>query len=153
VKRLILVTLCLLLAACGHTYGTLKAYHARDYQLHKQTMWIKVHWNLQRPDKDTIVADGFVEPYNPKFGIHDVDLTLVGLDGNGDIINKASGRPADTYIASPLGSSPFRITMKLKGGENKFTITGSYYYDVAGTVPTFGARSVDFIPLSSDEPY
>jgi hypothetical protein len=155
-KRLILfAALVVMLAACGgRTNVTLIGlYDAKDYQWHKNTIYIKLHWNLKRPDKDTIIAEGFVEPFNPKLGLHNVDLELVGLGENDEVVNTATGRPKDNYIASPLGKSPFRITMKLNGREKDFTIKGGYYHYVAGVPPDFSSANYDYIQLHSDEPY
>jgi len=152
-KRLIaLAVISLLLASCGQVSRNIKPLHAYDYQWHKQTLYIKVHWNYQHPDKDTIVADGFVEPISLKYGVHDVALELVALDGDGEVVNSVSGRPADNYIASPLDTSPFRITMKLKGGEERFTIKGTYFFYIGGTTPDLDAKRFDNIPLVADEP-
>lgn len=128
------------------------ALRGNDYQWHKQTLWIKLHWNYLRPDKDTIIAEGFVEPFDPHNGINTVRLELVGLDEAGNVVNSASGMPADDVIVSPIDKSPFRITMKLNGKETDFTVKGYYYYFLEGGRPSFDSKFLDNIPLKSDEP-
>jgi len=156
VKRLFIVAAMLaLLASCGHAkplaLDTFKL-HQQDYQWHKSTMWIRAHWNYKYPDKETVVAEGFVEPFDPHNGVHDVALELVGIDDDGNVVNSASGRPSDNYIISPLDKSPFKISMKLNGKETGYTIRGSYYRYTAGSQPNYNSASYDTIPLKSDEP-
>jgi len=154
-KLMLLAVLVLMLASCGgRTDVTLLGlYDAKDYQWHKNTIYIKLHWNYKKPDKDTIVVEGFVEPFDPRTGLHDVDLEFVGLDEKGEVVNSATGRPKDNYIVSPISRSPFRITMKLNGRETDYTIKGGYYHYIAGQQPDFSAANYDYIQLHSDEPY
>ena len=152
VTAFLAVMLAAVLAGCTSHHIPQLALRGTDYQWHKNTLWIKVHWNYLRPDKDTIIADGFVEPFDPHNGVHTVRLELVGLDEAGKVVNSASGMPADSNIASPTDKSPFRITMKLSGKETDFTIKGNYYYFIAGDRPSFDAKFLDYIPLRSDEP-
>ena len=136
---------CVAVGSSGHegTYGmatgkpgrTLRVrfdsrqYKAGDYQWHKQTNFIKVHWSYTQKDSDTIIAEGFVEPFNPDTGVNFVKLKLVGLDAQDKVVSSAEGIPRDNYIESPFyPASPFRIAMKLSGKEKVITITGSYYY-------------------------
>ncbi len=67
-KKLILFAVILLaLTSCGGKKITLvNLYHTKDYQWHKNTLYIKVHWNIERPDANTVVADGYIEPFEPK---------------------------------------------------------------------------------------
>jgi len=144
----ILALTVLAFSACGRKDVTLVGlYKPNDYQQYKNTLYIKLHWNLNRPDASTVVADGYVEPFSPRYGVHAVRLELVGLDENGKVVNKASGAPADDNIVSPLDTSPFRITMKRNGREKEFTIRGEYYHYIAGTTRDFGSRQYDTIPL------
>ncbi len=152
-KLMAMAALALLLASCGHATKAVRSYHARDYQWHKNTPWLKLHWNYKHPGKGTIVAEGYVEPFNPRYGLHGVNLELVGLDEGGNVVNEAAGRPEDSYIASPYDTSPFRITMRLNGREKGFTIKGSYYHYVLGEMPDFDSRNIDYIPLVANEPY
>jgi len=125
--------------------------HDTDYQWHKNTRFIKVHWNYQRPGNGTIIADGFVEPFDPHNGIHDVELELVGLDEDGKIVNRASGKPADNYIVSPVDKSPFKITLKLTGEEKDFTVIGRFYYYNDNSHPDFSSQHQDCILLDANE--
>ncbi len=118
-----------MLAGCGHTAEPLVGkYDARGYTEEKHTVWIKLHWNYTRSDADTIAAEGYVEPYSEGDGLRDVRLELVGLDDAGEVVNSASGMPADIVITPPVNQSPFSISMMLNGRETRFTIRGSYYY-------------------------
>ena len=149
-----MAALAALAASCAPKTTYVGLYRAQDYQWHKQTNFIKVHWNYSNPDKQTLVAEGFVEPFNPKDGLHTVRLELVGMEEHGAVVNTAEGAPRDTYIEHPLYPySPFKIVMKLKGGEKDFTIKGSYYHYLVGMKPDFSVKSLDYIPLSADEPY
>lgn len=141
----------LMLAACGKPI-MLWPGHPENYAFHKNTPFIKVHWNIVRPDKDTVVAEGYVEPFSHNDELYMVDLRLVGLDEDGKIVSKAGGRPKDNLIAPPVDASPFRIVMHLTGEETDFTITGSYYHFDIGEPVSLDARAFDTIPLESDEP-
>jgi hypothetical protein len=144
-KKLSLIALMLLLAGCAHAYNTAVSYHAQNYQFHKHTIFIKIHWNIVRPDNNTVVAEGFVEPFNPDVVIHTVRLDLVGLDGRGKVVNSAEGMPRDLYIESPYyPASPFKISMKLTGKEKALTITGNYYYYEMNRAGR--SEHIDFIP-------
>ena len=149
-KKLALVITLLLLAGCAHY--PVSTFNARDYQFRKNTLFIKVYWNLVRPEKkDTVTAQGFVEPFSPDNGLQAVRLSLVGLDEQGKIVNSAEGMPRDQNIESPLyPASPFAITMKLNGQEKDFTIIGSYFYYGTGKKPILDAAHIDYIPLTSD---
>jgi hypothetical protein len=149
-KKLAFVITLWLLAGCAHHYS-MDAFHARDYQFAKNTLFIRVYWNLIR-EKDTVTAKGFVEPFNPDNGLQAVQLRLVGLDEQGKIVNSAEGMPRDQQIESPLyPASPFSITMKLNGKEKSFTITGSYFHYGIGRRPPMDAAHIDYIPIASDD--
>lgn len=147
-----LLLLAALFASCGNTKSTLvEIYHPKDYQWHKNTLGVKLHWNYLRPDEATIVADGYVEPFNPSNGVHTVRLELVGLDKDGNVVNTASGIPKDNYIVHPLDESPFAITMKLNGSEKRFTIRGTYYNFNTGEIPDYSSSDIEYIPLDDTE--
>jgi hypothetical protein len=149
-KKLALVITLLLLAGCAHYSAT--TYHARDYQFSKNTLFIKVYWNIIRPDKNTVTAQGFVEPFSLDNGLQAVKLSLVGLDEQGKIVNSAEGMPRDEDIESPFyPASPFAITMKTNGEEKDFTIIGSYFYYGVGKKPALDSAHIDYIPLASDD--
>jgi len=153
-KLLLLAVILLALTSCGGKNITLvNLYHAQDYQWHKNTLYIKVHWNIERPDANTVVAEGYVEPFDPKTGLHSIRLELDGLDAEGNVVNYVAGMPKETRIVSPLSTSPFRLTMKLNGKEDDFTMRGSYYHFDAGAREDMDTKSYDTIPLKSDEPY
>jgi len=145
----------LLLAGCSRITGVtpVNVFNQHDYQWHKYTMDIKVHWSYLRPDPDTIVAEGYVEPYDPKTCLNSVRLELVGLDADGEIVNSVKGKPADELILQPNAASYFRIEMKLNGKEKDFTIRGSYHHFLLGTNPNLSNESLGTIPLRADEPY
>ena len=147
-KKIALTLMLLLLVGCAHAYDTTSSYKAQDYQMHKHTIFIKVHWNFVHPDNGTVVAEGFVEPFNPGDGLHTVRLILVGLDGQGKEVNSSEGLPRDNYIESPYYSaSPFRISMKLNGKEKTLTIRGSYYHYELDRKNRI--ERLDFIPVES----
>jgi hypothetical protein len=147
-KKLALTAMLLFLAGFAYAYDTPASYKAQDYQLHKHTIYIKVHWNMTRPDNDTVVAEGFVEPFSRDEGLRAVQLELVGLDDQGKVVNSSEGTPRDANIESPLyPASPFRISMKLNGQEKSFTMTGSYYHYELGE-KTRNER-IDHIPITS----
>ena len=149
-KKLALIATLLLLAGCAHY--SVSTFHARDYQFRKNTLFIKVYWNIIRPEKDTVTAEGFVEPFSPDNGLEAVQLRLVGLDAQGKIVNSAEGMPRDEIIESPFyPASPFSITMKLNGKEKDFTITGSYFYYGINNRPPMDAAHIDYIPIASDD--
>ncbi len=75
------------------------------------------------------------------------------MDADGKVVNSVEGMPKDYRIVSPLSTSPFRLTMKLNGKEDDFTMRGSYYHFVAGGREDLDTRDYDTIPLKSDEPY
>jgi len=148
----VFVAALVMLAGCGHTTEPLFGkYDAVDYREHKHTIWIKVNWDYTRPDADTIVAEGYVEPYNKGDGLRDVRLELVGLDDAGEVVNSTNGIPKDTVIISPIDQSPFRITMRLNGREKRFTIRGSYYYMVDEKRGSPGSSHYGAIPLGPDQ--
>jgi hypothetical protein len=152
-KLIIAAVIAVVLAACSHKAGVVKHYKAGDYQWHKQTNFIKVHWSYTQKDSDTIIAEGFVEPFNPGNGVFMVRLKLVGLDDKGEIISSAEGMPKDNDIISPMTpKSPFEIKLKPTGKETEFTITGSYYHYQAGDMQRLGSSFLDYIPVRSDEP-
>ena len=147
-KKIALIAMLLLLAACAHAYDSAGAYRVQDYQFHKHTIFLKVHWNFVHPDGETVVAEGIVEPFSPDDGLHSVRLDLVGLDSQGNVVNSSEGMPRDIYIESPLyPASPFRISMKLNGKEKIFTITGSYFHYELGKKTRF--ERIDYIPITS----
>ena len=150
---IMLAALPFLLAACAGKSTLVRTYYAKDYQWHKQTNWIKVHWNITRPDDKTVLAEGFVEPFNQMNGVFGVKLNLLGLDADGKVVGSASGRPADYNIVSPFDTSPFSIRMATTGKEKDYTITGSYYYFQAGSRLSLDPQYLDQIPLISNEPY
>ena len=150
-KLLLFAVILLALTSCGKKITLVNLYQPKDYQWHKNTLYIKVHWNIERPDANTVVADGYVEPFDPKTGLHNVRLELVGMDADGNVVNSVAGMPKDTRITSPLSTSPFRLTMKLNGKEDDFTMRGSYYHFVAGAREDMDITSYDTIPLKSDE--
>ena len=139
------------LAACGKPI-MLWPGHPENYRFHKNTNYIKVHWNILRQDKNTVVAEGYVEPFSHNDELYMVDLRLDGLDADGKIVSKAGGRPKDNLIAPPVDASPFRIVLHLTGKETDFTITGSYYHFDIGEPVSLDARAYDTIPLESNEP-
>jgi opacity protein-like surface antigen len=152
-RFLIAAAIAVALAACGHKAGVVKQYKPGDYQWHKQTNFIKVHWNYVQHDSDAIIAEGFVEPFNPGNGVFMVRLKLVGLDDKGGIVSSAEGMPKDNDIISPMTpKSPFTIKMRPTGREAEFTITGSYYHYQAGDMQRVGSSFLDYIPVRSDEP-
>jgi len=147
-KKLAFAALLLLLASCAYGYDMLSPYKVQDYQFHKHTIYIKVHWNIIKPDSDTVIADGFVEPFNHDEGLRAVQLELVGLDDQGKVVDSSGGTPRDPYIESPFyPASPFRIIMRLNGKEKALTITGSYYHYEIGKWGRFGR--IDYIPITS----
>lgn len=147
-KKIALTMMLLLLAGFAYAYDTPASYKTQDYQLHKHTIYIKVHWNMTRPDSDTVVAEGFVEPFSRDEGLRAVQLELVGLDDQGKVVNSSAGTTRDAYIESPLyPASPFRISMKLNGKEKALTITGSYYHYELGRRGRF--ERIDYIPISA----
>ena len=81
-KKLALVVTLLLLAGCAHHYSV-DAFNARDYQFAKNTLFIKVYWNLTRPEKDTVTAKGSSNRSAPITDCQAVRLRLVGLDEQG----------------------------------------------------------------------
>jgi len=147
-KKLAFAALLLLLASCAYGYDMLAPYKVQDYQFHKHTIYIKVHWNITKPDKDTVIAEGFVEPFNHDDGLRAVQLELVGLDGQGKVVNSSEGAPRDVYIESTFyPASPFRITMKLNGKEKALTMTGTYYNYEIGRRGRF--ERIEYITLTS----
>lgn len=153
-KLLLFAVILLALTSCGGKKITLvNLYHTKDYQWHKNTLYIKVHWNIEKPDANTIVADGYIEPFEPKTGLHSIRLELVGMDADGKVVNSVEGMPKSNRIVAPLSTSPFRLTMKLKGSEDDFTVRGSYYHFIAGGREDLDIRNHDTIPLIADEPY
>ena len=153
-KLLLFAVILLALTSCAGKKVTLvNLYHTKDYQWHKNTLYIKVHWNIEKPDANTVVADGYVEPFSPRTGLHNVELELVGLDKDGKVVNSAKGKPTDIRIVSPIAASPFRMTMKLHGSEDEFTVRGSYYHFNTGGREDFSSQAYDSIPLIADEPY
>jgi len=142
----------LIVTACGHAQP-FKAYRADDYQWHKNTLYLRAHWNIKKTAPDTVVAEGFVEPFNHEEGLQSVNLELVGLDKDGNVISSAKGMPEDPLIFPPIMGSLFRITLKLKGPEDDFAIRGTYYHYKIGMRPSYSSEAYDTIPLKSDEPY
>ena len=146
-----MLALVVALAACHSNVTLVGLYYPKDYQWHKNTQFIKVHWNLKKTDKGTVVADGFVEPFSPRYGVHHVNLELLGLDKSGNVVNSAKGMPEEITVVSPIDRSPFKIEMKLRGDEQDFTVKGQYFHFVSGGVVDLGAASLDYIPLKSNE--
>jgi hypothetical protein len=125
-------------------------YHERYYRYSKATNFMKMHWDVTKDDNSAVVAEGYVEPFNPDNGLTAVRLELVGLDAQGNVVNKADGIPKDNYIESPYyPSSPFKIEMKLNGREKSFTMAGSYYHYGLGERQKIDTRHIDYIPVSS----
>lgn len=146
----VFVAALVMLAGCGHTSGQLVGkYDARDYTEEKHTVWIKLHWNYLRPDADTVVAEGYVEPYSKGDWLRDVRLELVGLNDAGEVVNTAQGMPEDIVIKPPIDQSPFSIAMSLNGRETRFTIRGSYYYITNGRPGRPRSPQYDTIPLDA----
>ena len=142
------------LTACAHAAYTGGTYDARGYRFHKHTTFIKVHWNLLSQEEGTVVADGFVEPFNPGDGLNAVRLKLVGLDEKDNVVSSAEGMPKDEYIESPFyPASPFRLAMKLTSKEKVITMTGYYYHYKLDMRPRLSGRQLDNIPLTSDLPH
>jgi hypothetical protein len=148
-KNLAFAALLILLAGCAHTYNMAGYnYNEQDYKYHKHTIFINLHWNITHPDNDTVVAEGFVEPFSVSDGLRAVRLSLVGLDDQGRVVNSSDGLPRDTYIESPFyPASPFKISLKRNGKERIFTIIGSYYHYELGTASRF--ERFDYIPITS----
>lgn len=147
-KKLAFAALLLALASSAYAYDMLAPYKVQDYQFHKHTIYIKVHWNIAKTDSDTVVAEGFVEPFNHDDGLRAVQLELVGLDDQGKVINSSEGTPRYPYIEPTFyPSSPFRITMKLNGKEKALTMTGSYYHYPLGRRGRF--EQIDYIPIGA----
>jgi hypothetical protein len=145
-KKLALTALLLLLASCAYGYNMLAPYQVQDYQFHKHTIFIKVHWNITKTDGDSVVAEGFVEPFNHDNGLRAVQLELVGLDEQGKVVNSSEGTPRDPLIDPTFyPGSPFRISMKLNGKEKALTMTGSYYHYDIGRRGRF--EQLDYIPI------
>jgi hypothetical protein len=155
-RRILLAVLAVLfIAGCSRltSITQINVFDEHDYQWHKVTLNIKVHWSYKRPDPQTIVAEGYVEPFDPKTCLNHVRLELVGLDADGNVVNSAKGKPADELILQPNAASYFRIQMKLNGKEKDFNIRGSYHYFLQGTNPNLSNESLANIPLRADEPY
>ncbi len=148
-KKLALAAiLLLLLASTAYGSSMLAPYKVQDYQFHKHTIYLKVHWNITKTDSDTVVAEGFVEPFNHDEGLRGVQLELVGLDEQGNVVNSSSGTPKYPLIDPTFyPASPFRITMKLNGKEKALTITGSYYHYEIGRLGRF--EEIDYIPIGA----
>ena len=147
-KRLAITALLLLIAGSAYAYDMLAPYNVQDYQFHKHTIFLKVHWNITRPDSDTVVAEGFVEPFNHDNGLRAAQLELVGLDDQGKVVNSAEGTPRDPVIEPTFyPASPFRISMKLNGKEKALTMTGSYYHYDISRRGRF--EQIDYIPVMS----
>ncbi len=143
-----LLVLAATIAGCAGGNDILgQDYKPGDYSFHKNTNYIKVHWNLKIAGKRA-VADGYVEPFSHDDGLHTVNLELVGLDKEGKVISSAKGTPKDEYIMSPFEESPFDISLPLKGGEEYFTIRGSYYHFPSGKDSDFSRDKLDYIPLN-----
>lgn len=147
--------LLLVVAGCSRAnrITTVTVLEARDYQWHKVTAHIKVHWNIVKNADGTVTADGFVEPLNPKYGLYNVRLGLAGLAPDGGIVSSVEGRPLDTLIMPPEPKSYFRMTLTPAGTEKKFTVHGNFHYFLVGTTPNLSTQSYDTIPLVADEPY
>ncbi len=147
-KKLAIVAMLMLLAGSAYAYDMIAPYKVQDYQFHKHTIFLKVHWNITRPDSDSVVAEGYVEPFNHDNGLRGVQLELVGLDDQGKVVNSSPGTTRDPYIEPTFyPASPFRIYMKLNGKEKVLTITGSYYHYEVGRRGRF--ERIDYIPISS----
>lgn len=140
-KAAAVIVMAALLAGCS--YLGIEAEPAKpklrqsDYQWHKEDRWIKIHWNYTKNDDGTLTARGFVEPHDPGKAVHTVKLRLVGIDGSGEIVSEASGKPEDAYISGPEAQSEFGMTLTPSGSERRYTITGSYQFYIPGTNPGF----------------
>lgn len=147
-KKLAITALLLLLAGNAYAYDMLSPYKVQDYQFHKHTIFIKVHWNIAKTDSDTVVAEGFVEPFNHDNGIRAAQLELVGLDEQGKVVNSSEGTTRYPYIEPTFyPASPFRISMKLNGKEKVLTMTGSYFHY---TLDRRGrTEQIDYIPIGA----
>jgi len=100
---------------------------------------LALYWSCKPEGRDLLLIDGAVDnPYQP-LPIRDVEVSAFGVNAQGQEVSRATG-PAADYQIPPMVPSPFRIELRLTGGERQIDLR--YQYRGAGG----GGRSMDARP-------
>lgn len=89
---------------------------APKFEWIEDSPYLVLNWNCNKGDGRSLVVEGLAEvPFRTASNIYHGELTLVGLDGKGNRVSKATG-----YLPPVLHmnySAPFTVSLALTGSE------------------------------------
>ncbi len=134
VSRMLLAGLAAMgLVACTAAGGT-GAYGmanapppATAYAHRMDTAEMLLVWNCARPEPGMLRLEGIAQNPSQAEPISSLQFELVGVDARGRSISEARAE-ADDYQIGTNQSSPFRLTLRLNGGETRFDLFFQYFF-------------------------
>ncbi len=110
---------------------------------------VDLYWNCTRPESGLLRVEGAVHsPYGPG-AIYDVELTLYGVDRADRDVSRVQGQTADYQIFT-MSSSPFRLDLRLAGGEVRVDLRYQYRGAIGGGNSDEGGQSAFVSNLARD---
>jgi hypothetical protein len=101
---------------------------------------VAIYWNCKQTDPGRLVVEGVVNnPYYP-VPITGVELFVSGVDGQGRDLSNAKATTA-AYQIYPMTPSPFRVDLRLAGGEQRFDLRYQYRGAPGGGTSTGGSQT------------
>ena len=110
---------------------------------------VDVYWNCTRPESGLLRLEGAVNSPVVPGAIHDVELTLYGVDGADRDVSRAQGHTAD-YQVFTMSPSPFRLDLRLVGSEVRFDPRYQYRGSNGGGNSDNGGQSAFVSNLARD---
>jgi len=98
-----------------------------------------VYWNCTQGEPGRLVIEGAAA--NPYYTVplRDIALVVSGFDAQNRQVSRAGGGTAD-YQVSPGAASPFRLDLRLAGGEERFDLRTEYRGAPGGGTSVGGAQ-------------
>ncbi len=127
------------LVACGHP-GLTQPLKPETFARQVSDGTVVVYWNCTRPEPGLLRVEGMMSNPVVPAPIRDVDLTLYGVDGTGRDVSRVSGGTAGYQIPA-MASSPFRLDLRLAGGDVRFDLRYRYEGSFGGGASDEGGGS------------
>lgn len=110
---------------------------------------VDLYWNCTRPERGLLRVEGAVNSPVVPGAIHDVELTLYGVDRADRDVSRVQARTAD-YQVFTMSPSPFRLDLRLAGGEARFDLRYQYRGSNGGGNSDDGGQSAFVSNLARD---
>ncbi len=120
------------LAACATAgesgpYGSASTPLPAAFAHRMDTAEMALFWNCARPESGVLRLEGVAQNPSQAEPISSLQFELVGVDARGHSVSEARA-DADDYRIDTNQSSPFRLNLRLTGGETRFDLFFQYYF-------------------------